>query len=37
MITLCVMPNFKGDIFDKGAVLVCCILLDALYIAPLIA
>jgi hypothetical protein len=35
MITLCVMPNFKGTRQENVQALIVCLFLDMLYILPL--
>ena len=36
MITLCVMPNFKGDRKETMQAFVVCVLIDSLYCIPFI-
>ena len=36
MITLCVFPNFKGTTKELIQAAIICVILDAMYIVPLI-
>jgi hypothetical protein len=36
MITLCIMPNFKGTIKESIMATLLCLCLDAIYVVPMI-
>jgi len=36
MLTICIMPNFKGTLKEKSSALWTCLLIDSIYIIPLI-
>jgi len=36
MVTLCIMPNFVGTTGDKIKALITCLLLDSMYIVPML-